>query len=251
MNIRIAIALSIESEQHFYERLLPSTRDELQVIARLDPHQELVTQLRAVLDMCDVVLYDPTLDHGRGLALWSEYSTAPQLICWCSRQEYEPTLMASGAIVVLGPRSTGIDVDVAVRRCKRLLIAKAGSSVMMAKSPGASYTADVVSFPHTRGIEVRPSESIVHIEGQGNYSCVFFVDEPKLLLSRTIGDFEDVLPGPEFVRVHRSHIVNVRHVRRILPGRTPRVQLVNGDQVAVSNRYRGLLLRQLNIIRRK
>ena len=251
MIIRLALALPLASEQQFYERLLPTTRDMLQIAVRVDPHADVIEQIMQSAGLYDIIVYDPAIDSGRGLALWSQYHVAVPFICWCSDKEFQDVVSVPGLTYMLSPHSSGIDVDVAIRRCRRLMIDKASASVMMARSPVASYTPDVVSFPHTRGIEVRPCESIVHIEGQGNYSTVFFIDEPKLLLSRTIGDFEDVLPGGEFVRIHRSHIINMRHVRRVLPGRRPRVQLVNGDEVSVSNRYRGILMGQLNVIKRK
>jgi two-component system LytT family response regulator len=71
------------------------------------------------------------------------------------------------------------------------------------------------------------------------------------MLSRTIGDYEEILSGAGFIRVHRSHIVNMRHVRRIIPGKIPRIVLTNGDVVSVSDRYREMLMSKLNIIKRK
>lgn len=251
MIIRLALALPLASEQQFYQRLLPTTRDTLQIALRIDPHGDVAEQLVESAGSYDIVVYDPVIDSGRGLTLWTQGKVPEPLIYWCSDQEFEDAPLVPGLAYKLGPTCSGIDVDVAIRRCRRLMLAKASAPVMMARSPVASYAPDVVSFPHTRGIEVRPCESIVHIEGQGNYSTVVFINEPKLLLSRTIGDFEDVLPGSEFVRVHRSHIINMRHVRRILPGRRPRVQLANGDEVCVSNRYRGILMDLLNVIKRK
>lgn len=251
MIIRLALALPIDSEHQFYERLLPTTRDTLQIAVRIDPQQGVIEQLLQQKGSYDAVLYDPGIDKARGLAMWTHYHASEPLIYWSSGADTAEIELLDGTVYRLGPQSSGIDVDVAVRRCRRYLISKTSSTPMVARSPVATYTPDVVSFPHTRGIEVRPCESIVHIEGQGNYSTVIFMDEPKLLLSRTIGDFEDVLPEGEFIRVHRSHIINMRHVRRVLPGRRPRVQLANGDEVSVSHRYRGVLMGQLNVIKRK
>lgn len=251
MIIRLALALPLESERQFYERLLPTTRDSLQIAVRINASGDVAEQLLKSAGSYDIVVYDPVIDCGKGLALWTQCEASEPLICWCSDQTFEDAVSVPGLTYRLGPTCSGIDVDVAIRRCRRLMIANSSAPVMMARSPVATYTPDVVSFPHTRGIEVRPCESIVHIEGQGNYSTVVFTDEPKLLLSRTIGDFEDMLPGSGFVRVHRSHIINMRHIRRILPGRRPRVLLTNGDEVSVSNRYRGILMGQLNVIKRK
>lgn len=251
MIVRVCIALSEVAEQAFVSQLLPTTRDELIVVARMDPHLPVISQLLPVLDQCDLVLYDPSIDNGMGLSLWSHHGVTVPLCCWCSDPCDIDRCGAAAPLLTLCGSSSGIDADVAIRRCKRIIRNRASAPSMIARSPEPEYRASIVSFSHTNGIEVCSCESIVHIEGQGNYSNVVFLEKPRLVLSRTIGDFVDELSGEGFVRVHRSHIVNLRHVRRLVPGKVPRLHMANGDRVSVSDSYRDLLLGKLNIIRRK
>lgn len=251
MVVRICIALSTASEQAFFAKLLPTTRDELIVVARLDSRMPLIPQLLPILHHCDLVLYDPSIDNGMGLALWAEHGATVPVCCWCSDPRDIDRCGAAVPVLTLSQYASGIDVDVAIRRCKRRLRDHTAVPTMIARSPEAEYRARIVSFPQTSGIEVYPCESIVHIEGQGNYSNVIFLEKPRLVLSRTIGDFVEELSGEGFLRVHRSHIVNLRHIRRLMPGKVPRLLMANGDRVSVSERYRALLLRKLNVIRRK
>jgi DNA-binding LytR/AlgR family response regulator len=250
MMFRVCIAVSHETEQSLYAKLLPTTRDQLQVVTRVDMNRSLIDQLSGAVDVCDIVLYDPSLDSGAALALWQHAEPRAVLCCWCTDPRSAIECMKAGPVFVLTNASTAIDVDIAFRRCKRLVRSTA-TTAMIAKSPSAEYAPSVVALPHLRGIEVRSCESIVHVEGQGNYTNVVFAREPKLMLSRTIGDYEDILAGAGFIRVHRSHIVNMRHVRRVIPGKTPRIVLTNGDIVSVSERYRERLMSKLNIIKRK
>lgn len=251
MVVRICIALSTASEQAFFAKLLPTTRDELIVVARLDSRMPLIPQLLPILHHCDLVVYDPSIDNGMGLALWAEHGATVPLCCWCSDPRDIDRCGAAVPLLTLRQCASGIDVDVAIRRCKRRLRDHITVPSMIARSPEAEYRARIVSFPQTSGIEVYACESIVHIEGQGNYSNVIFLEKPRLVLSRTIGDFVEELSGEGFLRVHRSHIVNLRHIRRLMPGKVPRLLMANGDRVSVSERYRALLLRNLNVIKRK
>ena len=248
--LRVFIALTAKTEQALYSKLLPTTRDELQVVTRLDESRPIVEQLRSAIQTCDVVVYDPSLDSGAALSLWQHTEPKALLCCWCTDPGSALECMKAGPVFVLTDASTAVDVDIALRRCKRL-VRSALSNAMIAKSPVAEYAPEVVALPHLRGIQVRSCESIVHVEGQGNYTNVVFAREPKLMLSRTIGDYEEILSGAGFIRVHRSHIVNMRHVRRVIPGKIPRIVLTNGDVVSVSERYREMLMSKLNIIRRK
>ncbi len=250
MTFRVFIAVSHETERSLYAKLLPSTRDQLQIVTRADANRPLIDQLRSASEVCDIIVYDPSLDSGAGLSLWLHSEPKAVLCCWCTDPGSALECMKAGPVFVLTNASTAVDVDIAFRRCTRLVRSTANSA-MIAKSPTAEYAPEVVALPHLRGIEVRACESIVHVEGQGNYTNVVFAKEPKLMLSRTIGDYEEILAGAGFVRVHRSHIVNMRHVRRVIPGKIPRIVLTNGDVVSVSDRYREILMSKLNIIKRK
>lgn len=251
MVVRVCIALSAATEQLFMSRLLPTTRDEVVIMARVDVTIPIIPQVLSVTEQCDLVIYDPSLDDGHGLMLWRNKHIVTPVCCWCTNPDDVARCAGVNPLLILLDRSSAVDVDVAIRRCKRMIRASNSTGEWVARSPEAEYRPEVVGFPHMLGIEVCPCESIVHVEGQGNYTNVVFDGKPKLLLSRTIGDYEEVLSRAGFVRVHRSHIVNLRHVRRVMPGKVPRLLLTNGDVVSVSERYRSMLLGKLNVIKRR
>jgi two-component system LytT family response regulator len=68
-----------------------------------------------------------------------------------------------------------------------------------------------------------------------------------MIMSRPIGEYEVVLADAGLVRVHRSHMVNVDHIRRVRRGKTPIVELSNGAEVDVSESYREALFAFLQI----
>src|SRR5205823_8125267 len=56
-------------------------------------------------------------------------------------------------------------------------------------------------------------DEIVRLEGCGNYTNFFLKDGTKMLVSRTLKEYETLLDGQAFVRVHKSCIVNLGFVR--------------------------------------
>ncbi len=54
---------------------------------------------------------------------------------------------------------------------------------------------------------------ITHLQGEANYTFVYFVDQPRLLLSSTLCACQDNLPG--FIRIHRKYAVNPAFVSGI------------------------------------
>jgi two-component system LytT family response regulator len=77
-------------------------------------------------------------------------------------------------------------------------------------------------------------KDIMRIEGSNNYSRFFFVNHPSLLVSHTIKEYEDLLTEYNFLRVHKSHLVNRTYIRQI--DRDYILWLTDGSQVAVSRR---------------
>ncbi|PKP35972.1 MAG: DNA-binding response regulator [Bacteroidetes bacterium HGW-Bacteroidetes-15] len=84
-------------------------------------------------------------------------------------------------------------------------------------------------------------DSIVRCESQNNYTLFHFSDRPKLLVSRTLKDFDDMLSSSGFFRAHQSHLVNLSYVKKY--NRFPESHLVlnDGVTVPVSVRKRELL----------
>ncbi len=53
------------------------------------------------------------------------------------------------------------------------------------------------------------------IVAEGNYSYIYYKDREKNLVSKTLQEWERVLPENYFIRIHRSTIVNFEYVERI------------------------------------
>lgn len=56
---------------------------------------------------------------------------------------------------------------------------------------------------------VDPSE-IVRCEGDNNYTHFYFTNRTPIIIARTLKEYEDILSEYDFVRVHKSHLVNAR-----------------------------------------
>ena len=90
-----------------------------------------------------------------------------------------------------------------------------------------------------------PLHEVQRIEAQDDYVLVHTAHRNHLLSLR-IGELEHRLPNPPFTRVHRSNIVNLDHVERIVGLESSRfeVRMKNGAIVPVS-RVRSQEIRRL------
>jgi two-component system, LytTR family, response regulator len=69
-----------------------------------------------------------------------------------------------------------------------------------------------LALPTLKGTFFYKPEEIIRLEGEGNYTKFFFTDKTFLLTAYTMKNYEDILINYDFLRVHKSHLINREHV---------------------------------------
>lgn len=83
---------------------------------------------------------------------------------------------------------------------------------------------------------------IVHLESDSNYTNIYLKDGKKLVVSKTMKDFEPYLNESDFFRIHRSHIINLNFVTGYQSKDGGYVLLTDNSQVEVSrSRYKDFI----------
>jgi len=107
-----------------------------------------------------------------------------------------------------------------------------------------SPTARITLSTANELILVNP-EDIVRVEADNNYSQFYFTNRPKLLISKTLKDFEAQLVPHHFFRVHQSHLINLKHVASVQSEDGGFVLMKQGDKVEISRRRKAEFLARL------
>jgi DNA-binding LytR/AlgR family response regulator len=80
-------------------------------------------------------------------------------------------------------------------------------------------------------------EEIAWLEGINNYTMVYFLNGRKLLVSKTLRTFDDILPTNDFLRINRQVVIRINHISAWrTSNRTLTISLNNGPSWAVSRR---------------
>lgn len=87
---------------------------------------------------------------------------------------------------------------------------------------------------------------LLRMEASGNYTQVYFRNGQKLLLTKTLKEFSQLLEPVGFLRCHQSHLVNLRHVREFVKTDGGYLVMADGAKVGVSVRKRGEVLERLS-----
>ncbi len=93
-----------------------------------------------------------------------------------------------------------------------------------------------IAIPCMEGLLFFNINDIIQLEANSNYTAIYFVNHPKLIASRTLKEFEDILPQDIFFRTHHSHIINLNYIKRYIKGDGGQIELQNGNYVDVARR---------------
>ena len=83
---------------------------------------------------------------------------------------------------------------------------------------------------------------IIHCESDGSYTIVEANDNQKIMVSKVLKEYDKLLSGSGFLRVHRSHLINLKHIKRFDKLDGGNVIMSNGHQIPVSTSGRERLL---------
>ncbi|MBP6643973.1 MAG: response regulator transcription factor [Flavobacteriales bacterium] len=102
-----------------------------------------------------------------------------------------------------------------------------------------------IALPVADGLEMVDVENITYCESDSNYTVVHQNDKKRLVISRTLKEFEDILDPEQFIRVHHSYLINVKHIKKYIRGEGGEVIMSDGTNVAVSRRKKQELMDSL------
>lgn len=91
-----------------------------------------------------------------------------------------------------------------------------------------------IVLPTMEGLCFEKIKNLAFLEANGNYTTLHFEDKRQVLVCKTLREVELMLPNEAFVRIHRSHTIHLRHIKKYVKGKGGHVVLNNGSTLAVS-----------------
>ncbi len=93
-----------------------------------------------------------------------------------------------------------------------------------------------IAIPTVDGFDFILIEDIIRCEAQGAYTKIHITNSKKILVSRPLKDYENLLPEDIFFRIHNSHLVNLNYIKKYNRGRGGLVELDDGSVLEVAAR---------------
>ncbi len=104
-----------------------------------------------------------------------------------------------------------------------------------------------IVLPTMEGFDVIQLKDIIQCKANDNLTDFYLTDGSKKTVCKTLKFFEQALGEHDFMRVHKSHIININYVISYQKGKTGEVKLSDGSVAPISNSKKEKFLQVFNL----
>ncbi len=104
-----------------------------------------------------------------------------------------------------------------------------------------------IALPYKDGYEFIEVSNIIYCQAEGAYTKVFLANKKYILVSRSLGDIEELLPPDMFQRIHHSTVVNLNYISHFVRSDGGYVKLQTGEQLTVSKSKKEIVMERLGL----
>jgi two-component system LytT family response regulator len=91
-----------------------------------------------------------------------------------------------------------------------------------------------IILPSMEGLNIIELDDIVRCESDNNYTIFHLTSGKRLVVSKTLNNFEKLLADKDFYRIHSKHLVNMKYIKKYVKGRGGYVVFEDGSHADVS-----------------
>lgn len=198
----------------------------------------------------DLLFLDIEMPRGNGFELLEGMRHGRfEVIFTTAFEQYAVRAIKASALDYLLKPINHEELIAAVRKAESKLI-EAGNvgtrlETLLANLRDAQPEPSKLALPTEDGLVIVHPEDVIRCEAEGSYTWFHMAGGEQRLVSRPLKEFELLLAGVHFLRVHHSHLVNVDHIRRYVRGEGGEVVMSDNSSVLVARRKKDELMRAL------
>lgn len=107
-----------------------------------------------------------------------------------------------------------------------------------------------LAIPTSDGMEYLSTAGIIRIEADRSYSWFFLEGKRKVLVSKHLKEYQELLGEQKFFRPHNSHLINLEHVKKYIRQEGGIIEMDDGSQVPLSRSRKEFFLARMADISR-
>ncbi len=180
----------------------------------------------------DLIFLDINMPELSGIQLLRTLQSPPMVIFTTAYPEFAAESYEYNAVDYLVKPIKYERFLKAVNKASSLLHTPSASNSKTLKQAADQKDDSLFVKSGTQLVKIYPGE-ILYIEAAGNYMCFITMDK-RVLSLLTMKEVLDLLPTDNFVRIHKSYIISLKHLDAI----ERHDVVVNGKQIPIGITYR-------------
>jgi len=246
MNIR---AIIIEDEQHNRENLF-------QMITCHCPEVEIIAVCSSAVEgrdsiitlHPDLIFLDIEMPGGTGFSMLENLSRIDFEVIFVTAYDYYgiKAIKFSALDYLLKPVDTN-DLITAVEKAKDKIRQKKENLRLrnMLENNHRSSSEKMLALSMSDKVEFIEVASIIRCESDSNYTIFFLKNGEKILISKTLKEYDELLSPYGFLRVHQSHLINLKEIKCFVKTDGGYIKMKDGSSVSISRQRRETVLKVL------
>ncbi|MBL7884654.1 MAG: response regulator [Bacteroidia bacterium] len=129
-----------------------------------------------------------------------------------------------------------VDIDALMKAVEKIKIKQNQTTIQkrleLLKESFSNEEIKKIALPMADGLLFIEVKDIILLEADGAYTTVFLKNGSKIVVSKKLKFFEDILTNrPQFFRPHRSHLININYMKKYVKGEN---EIIMDNQASVS-----------------
>lgn len=237
--IRVSI---VDDEKHgrdYIALLLEKNFPEIEIVFQAASIQETYENL--IKNEPDIFFLDIQLSDGTAFDLLSKFKElSSQIIFVTAFEQYAIEAIKNGATDYLLKPINKIDFMISVKKALDKLEKK--------RLQNNNINKRKISLHSIQGFKLVNVEDIVWCEADSNYTIFYMTNKSKIMVSKTLYEFERILSVHNFFRIHNKYLINMAHLQEYMKGKGGQVIMTDNTVLSVSQRKRNDFIRAIEIL---
>ncbi|MDR2236897.1 MAG: LytTR family DNA-binding domain-containing protein [Chryseobacterium sp.] len=190
----------------------------------------------------DILFLDVQLQDGTAFDLLSEIrETEAQIIFITAFENFAIQAIKNGAADYLLKPIRKMDFIIAVK--------KVLENIRKNKNPAAAaLNENKISLPTLQGFRLTNISDIIRCEADSSYTTFYLTDKTRIIVSKTLHEFEEYLSRYNFFRIHHKHLINLSHLKEYIKGKGGQVIMADHSVLDVSVRKKNDFLLKIETL---
>ncbi len=233
----------VEDEKHSREALkglLERYCKNVMVVAEAESYREGLSVIRE--HEPDVVFLDIQMPDGSGFRLLEEFDDIRfEVIFTTAFDQFAIKAIKYSALDYLLKPIDPEELVASIKKVEQMMSSRKMSQnikVLLDNIRARDEDPHKIVLSTSEKIHIIETDKILRCESDNYYTRFFLLDGKTILVSKTLKENEELLSDHNFIRPHKSHLVNVKYIKGFIRNDGGYIEMTDGSRIPVSRRKR-------------